>query len=216
MTKNERERRKQTSLFFNGLTAANNGSYYEIVNQQILPWKSSIRNSLKKRGILDTTSFKKEIHKMLTHGQQREFKELRNELLAIPKEERLHYVESFEDDSDKQRKLKVVHDYFYRLPESTIAAFDYTLYIVHCTYGAKVGLITKEEAWNYKLKAARLAQKSYSGWLEYISAYYAGSQFHTQNEDGIKRYYTQYTKDISKLVAAKHSPINKVQWNIEL
>ncbi|GAB1530971.1 hypothetical protein YSY22_23930 [Brevibacillus formosus] len=78
----------------------------------------------------------------------------------------------------------------------------------------KLGYLQKDQAIEYMLSAARLAQQAYSGWSEYIAGFVAGIDFLIQDTSfqTAKENRSFYTK----LLASRHSPMRQVDWNVAL
>lgn len=57
-------------------------------------------------------------------------------------------------------------------------------------------------------------QKSYSGWEDYVTAYAAGAQFHVLDTEF--NFIKRNSKFFEKYFLFYDSPVNRIEWDIEL
>ncbi|WP_054957710.1 DUF1266 domain-containing protein [Paenibacillus dakarensis] len=135
-----------------------------------------MKKILKRWHITDITSLKKELSWLLEDQHREHYLRLHKQLTALPWEARQRYVKGFENEAD-YRKLAVVNRMIPELPSGDISAFSTAWMILLCQIGEAHDLLSKEEAWKLKLKAAEYAHQAYSSWPEYIIGFTAGSYF---------------------------------------
>ncbi|MBO1515271.1 DUF1266 domain-containing protein [Metabacillus bambusae] len=210
-----RKENKAVTDYLYGLTTVCYPTYYAAVNQRFTDSKRYMKGMLKQRNLDNTNQLKIILDWLIYEGRREDFIICRNELLMIPEYEREDYIQSL--NNEKKVKMSLTNQYYRRLPAENIGAFDFANCILFSRFGMKLGYFTKEEARDYMMKAALLAQNSYSSWMEYLSAYFVGLQFNNQEDEEKLSSYMKYRKDfISKLIASKYSPLHKVKWDIEI
>jgi hypothetical protein len=210
-----RKENKAVTDYLYGLTTVCYPTYYAAVNQRFTNSKRYMKGMLKERTIDNTNHLKIILDWLIYEGRREDFILCRNELLMIPENEREDYIQSM--NIEKKVKMALTNRYYRRLPAENIGAFDFAHCILFSRFGMKLGYLTKEEARNYMMEAAHLAQNSYSSWMEYLSAYFIGLQFNNQEDEDKFSSHMKYRKDfISKLIASEYSPLHKVKWDVTL
>ncbi|MCV9888035.1 DUF1266 domain-containing protein [Metabacillus halosaccharovorans] len=209
-----RKEKKAVMNYLYGLTTVCYNSYYDVVNRRHISSKRSMKRALKLRNIQDSNQLKTELDWLLNEGKRAEFITCRNELILIPENDRQDYIQSL--PNEKKVKMTLTNHYYARLSAENIIAVDYSLCILFSLFGLKLGLLKKEDAWNYMLKAARLAQNAYSSWTEYMTACLIGFQFYHNDEESLTSFVKYRKEFITKLIVSKYSPIQKVKWDVKI
>jgi hypothetical protein len=161
----------------------------------------------------DSESLKQVLDWLLDKGRRYEFNQIRNYLHSIPEDDRHTYIESLPNETEEKYKTTLTNYYFRRLPAEGIAAFDYAFCILLSDHGKKLGYLNKEESWDYKVKAAGLAQKSYSSWFEYTNGFHVGVLFMGNDQASADSYVKEQQPITIKLIASRHSPFQQVKWD---
>lgn len=167
---------------------------------------------LKELNIYNDHALKYKLAWLMNEGNRTEFKKMQSYLSALSEQNRKSFLLSLSRENDDHSKWLIVNYYLKKLSGDGIAAFDYAWYIYLCRAGVAAGFMDKKEAQSFMMKAAKLAQQSYSGWESYITAYVCGSQFVSSDEtfDFPKQNHAYF----SKLFAARRSPIRQIDWKI--
>lgn len=71
------------------------------------------------------------------------------------------------------------------MPSGDISAFGLAWVIYLSRIGYVEDYLKKEEAWEYKIEAARQLQERYSSWADYYIAYSLGSKFSLVHSGGV-------------------------------
>ncbi|GLY10829.1 DUF1266 domain-containing protein [Pseudobacillus badius] len=202
-----------TSVCFSGKSA-----YYFAVNQQFKMSMSKMRGVLEQWEIHEEEQLKPVLDNLLKSGSREEFTQLQNYLSIIPEESRREAIEAMPDEKEESRKrADFTNRYLRRVSPRNIAALDYAYCILLSRYGMKLGYMEPDEAEEYMIKAARLAQASYSSWVEYATAYIIGVQFvDCVLPQKSPPYLSIQKPTIRKLFASRHSPLQKIDWNTEI
>lgn len=178
-----RKKQKQLELYFRCLSSlcidSILASYYLLY--EFHPIERWLRNHLLKQAlglweIKDAQSLKERIRWLLDDGERMAYKEIHDQLLALTEAARRKYMETSQDDLEHSKR-KVVHAFLPQLPSGEIAGFGCGWAIYLSRVGLAYGYLTKEEAWSYKLEAARTLQQHYNSWGEHITGFAAGNIF---------------------------------------
>ncbi|MFG0215512.1 DUF1266 domain-containing protein [Brevibacillus porteri] len=203
-------------LFLRALSSvcfSKSGAYYYALYHENLSRRTCLF-LLKEKQITDKTALIDTIKWLISEGKREEFNRLRHFLFTFSESERTAYIQALPEDHQSKSQLILVDYYSRCLPSEGIAAHDYAWCILLSRAGLKLGYLQKDQAIEYMLSAARLAQQAYSGWSEYIAGFVAGidflipdTSFQTAKEN--RGFYT-------KLLASRHSPMRQVDWNVAL
>lgn len=169
---------------------------------------------------------------LLEQGYRQDFNKIRYLLSALSELDRNNYLKSLKDlkisselntneyknfhteDHINYSKSLIVNYHMKRLPLHGISAYDYACYCYLCRTASMVGYISDVEAWSLMKNIAKVVQKSYSSWNEYITAYAVGYQF--KITDITFNYAKQNIDFITKLFVSPKSTIPKSLWDIHL
>jgi hypothetical protein len=176
--------------------------------------KKFIYKKLKELKIYNDHALKYKLSWLMNEGNRTEFKKMQSYLSALSEPNRKSFIHSLSKENNDHLKWNIVDYYLKKLPAEGIAAFDYAWYIYLCRAGMATGFLDEKEARSFMMKAAKLAQQSYSGWESYIAAYVCGSQFVSSDKrlDFTKQNHVYF----SKLFAARRSPIRQIDWKIHI
>lgn len=174
----------------------------------------ALRTTLSMWDINSSDSLKFKLNWLLNDGWRKKYSHMYSFWSTLSDSERGEYIQSLSKEEDQYAKLYIVDYYMKKLPVDGIAAFDYGWYIFLCRAGNSVGYLTKKEAKMFMLGAAKRIQKSYSSWHEYVTAFVCGTQF--KASDITFAFPRAKEAHITKLFASKNSPMNKIDWNIDL
>jgi hypothetical protein len=216
LTRKERKILEQYCYALTALCYTGKYSYYTSVNQKYLINKRNARLIQKEWNIEDAESMKRQLNWLLDEGRRLEFSQMKNVLKSIPESERSRYIEELPMEDETRFKLSFTHYYLNRLPEENISAIDYSFCIFLSRHGKRLGFLTHEECWTFMMKAARLAQESYSNWMEYITAHTIGIQFTYGNQAAALNYIEELQPAIKKFIASRHSPFHKLKWDTKI
>ncbi|MGG3888424.1 DUF1266 domain-containing protein [Metabacillus fastidiosus] len=189
-------------------------SYFYALNQPSS--KRAAKKILKRWDVNDSETMKAVLDMLLKNGRMIKFRQWKDYLSTLSEKERNEYNESLANKDEEKYEAILTNYYFRRLPSSYVAAIDYSYCVFLSKHGQKLKYLTPEEANEYMLKAARLIQKSYSGWEEYITACIIGIQYLYGEEQEAQMYIRRQKSIIIKMVASKHSPFRKVSFDAEI
>lgn len=212
LTYNQKDHR----LYLRALSSvcfSKSGAYYYALYHENLSRRKCLF-LLKEQQITDKFALIDTIKWLLSEGKRKEFNRLRHFLFTFSESERTAYIQALPEDHQSKSKLFLVDYYSRCLSLEGIAAHDYAWCVLLSRAGLKLGYLYNDEAMEYMLSAARLAQQAYCGWSEYIAGFVAGidfsipdTSFRTAKEN--RDFYT-------KLLASRHSPMRQVDWNVDL
>ncbi|EST56602.1 protein chain release factor A [Brevibacillus panacihumi W25] len=214
-----RKKQRHLEMYFRCLSSFCNDSL--LTNYYLLyefhPIERWLRNHLLKQALVlwdikDAASLKERIRWLLDDGGRMEYKELHHQLLALTEAARRRYIETAEDDL-KHAKRKVVHTFLPQLPSGEIAAFGGGWAIYLSRVGLAYGYLTKEEAWIYKIEAARYIQQHYSSWGEYITAIAAGNIFKSSDKQMTRN---RPIINMASSFLGRSTLVKKVVWEQDL
>ncbi|UHA75066.1 DUF1266 domain-containing protein [Paenibacillus sp. 481] len=210
-----KKQKKSLELYFRCLTSGcihgwmrNYYVAYEFKLINKLWWKWPFLDAFKLWELKDDDDLKKQIAWLLDDGCREEYRSLHAHLFALSEQARNKYVEVGDEKSD-HAKLDVVHKCLYQLPSGNITAFGCAWAIYLSRIGVAKKYITEEEAWENKIRAARLIQQSYSSWDDFYIAFLVGNQYFSAHE-GIKN-YVRITA-MFDLMSGSSLLFNKVKW----
>jgi hypothetical protein len=166
----------------------------------------------KKWNIQNAQDLKNQIYWFLNEGVRQEFDKYRHHLSALSEATRTEYLASLSEEHPDYAKLYLANQGIHTLPPAGIMAFDLAWCIYLCRIGRLFHDLTKEEAWNLMMYAAKLAQQSYGNWNEYMNAFLLGRRFEES-----KITISSRTRDarsyIVTLFSEPKSPLLKLEWN---
>lgn len=165
--------------------------------------------------IENAQDLKQQINWFLNEGVHQEFEEYRNRLSVLSETARTHYIESSKEDPD-YGKLYQANSGLHTLPPAGVLAHDLAWSIYLCRIGRRLGYLTKEEAWDLMIHAAKLAQQSYSGWSDYLNAFLIGRQFYASDINFSSSRSSNTVSYITSLLYSRKSPLLKLEWNHKL
>lgn len=175
----------------------------------------SMKHVLKRDwGIASKSKLLSTLNWLLTDGHGVDFIKDRNFISTLSEAAQNAYIENLEKNSSDYVQHKLVKNYDKCLSQAGVLAWDYGRYVSLCRWAAAIDLISTEEAWEFMLKAAKLAQKSYSSWREYGLAYIAGRQTWLANISSESA--EEQLEKIKSLIMDKNSPWNTLEWNVNL
>lgn len=189
--------------------------YYALYNSHFHPSysKRTARKQLNRFGIADNRTANEKLEWFLTKGNRHEFTALNSKLLLLSESETEELLAKEGNDALIE-KLITVKKYMHRLNENSIGALDLSYMLLLTEQALITGFLSKQEAIAYQIRAVRLAQSMYSSWSEYLTACTAGAEF-VSNSTSDQEKYMNYQKNILiKLMASKHSPFRKIDFNM--
>lgn len=145
---------------------------FSFINNTIMGRKF-LKKELKKWDIENATDLKNTIDWLITEGRREEYNQLRNELTPLSEKTRKQYIEGHPN----YVKLYLANFGLKFLPHSGIAAYDAAWSIYLCRVGKALGLLSRREASEFMLRAAKLLQQSYESWNDFFNAFHLGSYF---------------------------------------
>lgn len=175
--------------------------------------RSLQRKVLDNWDVKDADSLKEMLNWLMCEGRRENYTRQAYYLSALPESERTRFIESLKEEK-LRTEFTIVHYYLRRLPPDGIAAVDFAWCAFMCQAGLTFDYMGKEDYWTYLLQIARAAQRSYSGWGEYVNGFAAGVQY--VDCDPTFDYVSRNQSVLTKLLASPHSPYRQVDWNMEL
>ncbi|WP_426867211.1 DUF1266 domain-containing protein [Metabacillus indicus] len=187
-------------------------SYYYSLYLSKLPFtKHKANKHLKYLEITDSQTAHAKVEWLLTKGNRWEFYCLKSIFLFDTENESNDPLSANEDERFTA-KLSAVKKYMYRLNEHSIGAFDISSVLWITMHAQKTGLITKEEAQAFELRAVRLAQSMYINWRDYLASCTAGTEYLQKSTSNQEKYLTYHKNTLIKFMASKHSPFRKIDF----
>lgn len=180
--------------------------------------KSTYYNAIKERlkflKIQNPEDLKSRANWFLNTGFRKDFNQMIYFLKGLLPKDRKDYIDSLSKNDERYKKLFIADYYMNRLPLSTVTAYDYAWYCCLYFAGNEFGYIKDCDLWEIVRKAVVHIQRSYSDWEEYVTAYLAGAQFHTLDTEF--NFIKNNSKFFERYFLDPKSPVNKIEWNIEL
>lgn len=136
------------------------------------------------------------------------------------------FVESLSPEQYRQLKLKtslnpeaahqlaVVEKYHRELGKKSLMGWDYGRYVWLCRSGYLVGYLTKEEAWERIMYAARTLQSSFDSWKDLGENYLIGREFWSRHQTKESGYL--FRDAYFRLLNEPASPWNRHPWETNL
>ncbi|MFF2479552.1 DUF1266 domain-containing protein [Paenibacillus sp. NPDC058071] len=177
-------------------------------------WYRSILETRTSKPIEDAASLKHALEGFSTKGNRYGFNHWTRMLSSSSEAERASYMKSHTEGEELTIKLHIVNHYLRSLPAGGIAAFDYAWGACFCLAGLALGYLTREEYDAYLLQFAASAQRDYKDWGEYVIGFAAGTQY--VNRDLSFSYMQENKVVLTQLLTSRHSPFQKVSWNLNL
>jgi hypothetical protein len=175
--------------------------------------RSVQRRVLENWDVKDADSLKEMLNWLLCEGRRENYERQAYYLSALPESERLRYIGSLKEEK-LRTEFSIVHYYLRRLPAGGIAAVDFAWCAFMCRAGLEFHYMGQDDYWTYLLQITRAAQRSYSGWSEYVNGFAAGVQY--VDADLTFDYVSRNRPVLTKLLASPHSPYRQVDWNMVL
>lgn len=214
------KKRKQLELYFRCLSGpcidSILGDYYTIFEfHRSERWLRNriLKQTLQAWEIRDAESLKSKIRWLLDDGNREAYKDMHLRLSMLTEAARRKQMESSKDESDYERMV-VIHNVLRQLPTGEIAGFGGGWAIFLCRVGVVYQLLTKEEAWEIKLEAARHVQKHHDSWQNYFISFAAGSQFHLSDRRWKK--CIPVMNRVSTILGRSTLGWKKAAWNQDL
>lgn len=188
-------KRRRLELYFRCISACSEewmlNNYYVayefgVIDRYIR--KGLIKHTLEHWGITNASELKKKIDWLLQDGVRAEYNRKHACLAALTEQGRSRFLESVKDEADFE-KWGVVHKCLHQLPSGNVVAYDGAWAILLARVGLALTFLTKNEAWEIKLKAAGMLQRNYRSWNEFNVGYMCGAHF-SKKKPGISASYT--------------------------
>jgi hypothetical protein len=135
-------------------------------------------------------------------------------LYSLTPEEIARCMAQAQHDPETCNQLELVRDYYPRVGEKTLLAWDFSRYIALCRWGYLVGYISEEEAWEKIMPAARILRSHFASWQEFGENYLLGREYWSYERTVANG--GQYRQVFSKLLKDPTSPWNVCPWNTDL
>jgi hypothetical protein len=117
-------------------------------------------------------------------------------------------------DKEKTNQIETVKVYYSELGPKGIMGWDCIRYINLCRLGYRAEYLTKEEAWELIMPAAKGLQENFKSWKELGENYLIGREFwsYEQTNESGQRYEAIY----QRLLTDPKSPWNTYSWDTSL
>lgn len=112
------------------------------------------------------------------------------------------------------RQLAIVNKYGKMFGKKGILGWDYCRLIALCRWGVYCNYITKDEAWQKMMPAARALQLNFKSWEELGLNYVVARQFCSKAET--LNSGDAYEANFKKLMTDPKSPWKQIPWNTAL
>lgn len=147
-------------------------------------------------------------------GHRTDFDETGEMLYSLTPEEITTCMVNAQHDPETYHQLELVRDYYPRVGEKSLLAWDFSRYIALCRWGYLVGYITEEEAWEKIMPAARILRTHFSSWQEFGENYLLGREYWSYERTMANG--KEYRQVFSRLLNDPASPWNVCPWNTDL
>lgn len=214
-------RRRRLNQYFRCLSAncfdgimADYFNFYEFTWLNRWLRKGEITLSLKKNEVANAEQLKDRIRTLLDADADlyREYRRIHRILFVLPEAARSKYIEARQGGGD-HAKLVLVNHCLHQLPSGNISGYGAAWAVALSRIGRAKGWLTAEEAWQYKLAAARFAQSCYDSWGEFFIAHSIGALFSQPNP---KLKETLLVTGMVSLMEGSSLLYRKAKWDMNL
>jgi hypothetical protein len=146
-------------------------------------------------------------------GQNPEFMSLLAFLGTLDHSGRSAFINAYRKDPEHYAKLTIVDRSRYRLPGMGICAWDCGRYIMLCRWGAMIGLLGDDEAWQLIMQMAAQVQPMFPDWYTYGLSYITGRHFWNANLSA--KHATAMMEHVQQLFIGENAPWT-IPWDVDL
>ncbi|WP_028545350.1 DUF1266 domain-containing protein [Paenibacillus taiwanensis] len=161
---------------FNGIM----GNYFvihEFSSNAFISTKGQGFKLLRHWDISNADDLNKRIHILLGNNFYLEYQLLHTQLSVLTEKARVKYLESYRRHED-YAKMSLVYNCLQHLPSGNLIGYGASWVVALCRAGQAAKMITEEEAWTYKIQAAKMVQAAYHNWEDFFIAFSIGSCFY--------------------------------------
>ncbi|WP_159081868.1 DUF1266 domain-containing protein [Paenibacillus sp. CAA11] len=221
LSKYSAPRRRTLEQYFRCLSASRfegvMGNYFIVFEfNRINQWfrKGQITQLLEKWKIQDAEGLKAKVSELLNPEADlyEEYRRFHAALFSLSEAARSRYIEAHKQHED-YAKLTMVEVCLHQLPSGNISGYGVSWAVALCRAGQLKGWFSPEEAWHFKLEAAKMAQSTYGSWSDFFVANAIGSHFDTPKPE-IKHYMMMTS--MFNLMDQSSLLYKKAVWNTNL
>jgi len=151
---------------------------------------------------------------LMDEGHRKEFTETGEMLFTLSPEEVASCVANAQNDEELLHQFEIVREFYPRLGNKSLLAWDLGRYIALCRWGYFVGFFTEEEAWAKIMPAARMLRQNFASWGEMADNYLLGREYWSYSIT--KANGAQYRQVVTKLLRDPSSPWCRCPWGTDL
>lgn len=144
-------------------------------------------------------------------GHRADYEVLAGLVAMTPDEEFDKQLEKYKDNTEFVRQVKFVKEHYKELGSKSLTGWDWIrlVNVVRDCYLA--GYLTKEEAWEEIMFAARTLQQTFDSWEDMGNNYVLGAQFWSPED-----YYKDRADTVQWLLSDAGSPWTLIKWDLSL
>jgi hypothetical protein len=165
-------------------------------------------------GVSDRQELLSTLSWLQLEGHRAEFEELGRQVDAMTEQQFSAAVAAAAADPEELNSLQVVRRYHRALGESGILGWDLVRYIALCRWGYLAGYMTRTEAWDRIMPAARRMQEAFSSWQALQNDYLIGREFWSAAQT--QKYGERYRAVVERFLEDPNSPWNVNPWAMNL
>ena len=147
-------------------------------------------------------------------GHRKDFVDTGEMLFSLTPEEVATCVARAQEDEELLHQFELVRDYYPRIGDRGLLAWDLGRYIALCRWGYFVGYFSEDEAWARILPAARILRHQFSSWGQMADDYLMGREYWSYSVT--KANGAQYRQIVTKLLRDPASPWSTCPWNTDM
>lgn len=164
-------------------------------------------------GISSADQLKTTIKSVSQNGHNSDYMAQQSFFNQLSEKQSLSYVNLVKQNQDSDAMI-IVNNYKNIQHQNGIIAWDLARVICLARWGAAVGFLTDDEAWEIIMNIAKSIQRLFSGWKEYAVSYFSGRQFWM--EDASDELTNQLKSLFKKLINDQSGVWYKINWNTPL
>jgi tetratricopeptide (TPR) repeat protein len=165
-------------------------------------------------GITNARSLKASIDRLRLGGDHVWFASMGRFVTGLNPEQYARYLESIKDQPKLLNRVKITREYYTKLGEKGILAWDLSRVINNCRFAYAAGIIDEKTAWSLIFPACKQIQSHFQNFDQVGENYLIGRKF--WSEDETKATGQDIDVAVAELVHFKSSPYRKQPWDTNL
>ena len=205
---------KEWAIACGGLLSAMNGQYQnsletaESTPEEIAAQKKSLERWW---GVTDRESLLRILQWVQDDGHRKGWDRLAD---AIESGAPALKSELAQQNPKSQNQINVCTKYYKQVGAKSLLGWDYSRYIELCRWGYMCGYLSKDEAWEKIMPAAKLLQKTFDSWEDLGQNYIIGRKYWSTQETA--KSGDIYARNLKTLLSDARSPWVLLKWQTKL